>query len=99
MERLTSSAAGPASSFERTGAGSSCTLRGQRSRSPKRAESYKVLSRNLRCLHRAEGGATLLAANDGLTPRQRQGDTNGLMTRTTTVAIGVLLFYAVANYC
>ncbi len=41
MERLTSSAAGPASSFERTGAGSSCTLRGQRSRSPERAWSSK----------------------------------------------------------
>src|SRR4051812_24673320 len=44
MERLTSSAAGPASSFERTVAGSSCTLRAQRSRSSKRAWSSKTPS-------------------------------------------------------
>ena len=39
MERLMSSAAGPASSFGRTGNGSSSTLRAQRSRSPKRARA------------------------------------------------------------
>ena len=42
MEGLTSSAAGPASSFGRTGVGSSSTLRGQRSRSPERGWLYRV---------------------------------------------------------